>query len=359
MKLPYHQFLRTPDPAGARCVYVHGTDALMKDDVVARLRAAEEEAEVTALDGAALSLEQVLVPAQTAGLFSPRRLIIVRQAHAIDADMQEALAQRLGRIGEHARLILVTGQETAETPMGRRAKGGSSALLAAVAEAGLAVECRPLNASQAEKWLREEADRAGKKMAQSAAALLVSRQGTDLARLRSELDKAVLYSGDSGTITNAHIEQTSTRRLEETIYRLGDAAGDRSFARAIELERALLADNVRAAHLVSVLTSHFRQLWAAKILSGERWQPGKGGALSELAKSSLPIADDPVKMFRRLPWKYSMLSRQAAKFTWPELCRAMHLLLGCDLAIKEIDGPPRDEALALELLLAGLCRARR
>ena len=358
--MAYHEFLRTPDAASAaRCVYLHGTDVLMKDDVVAHLRAAEEEAEVTALDGAALSLDQVLVPAQTAGLFAPRRLIIVREAQAIDADMQQALAQRLGQVGEHARLILVTGQETAETPLGRRARGGSNALLAAVAEAGLAIECRPLNTSQAERWLREEAERAGKKIAQSAAALLVSRQGTDLARLRSELDKALLYAGDSPTITNAHIEETSTRRLEETIYKLGDAAGDRSLPRAIELERALLADNVRPAHLVSALASHFRQLWAAKILSGERWQPRKSATLSDLAKSSLPIADDPVKTFRRLPWKYSMLSRQAAKFTWPQLYHAVHLLLACDLAIKEIDGPPRDDALALELLLAGLCQARQ
>jgi hypothetical protein len=52
-----------------------------------------------------------------------------------------------------------------------------------------------------------------------------------------------------------------------------------------------------------------------------------------------------------------MLSRQARKFTWPQLYRAIHLLLACDLAVKEIDGPPRDDALALELLLAGLCGA--
>ena len=66
-----------------------------------------------------------------------------------------------------------------------------------------------------------------------------------------------------------------------------------------------------------------------------------------------------MKTFRRLPWKYSMLSRQAAKFSWPDLHRAMHLLHACDLAIKEIDGPPRDDALALELLLAGLCAPSR
>ena len=74
MKLAYHEFLRNPDAAvAAGCLYVHGTDLLMKDDVVARLRAAHEDVEVTTLDGTSLTLDQVLVPVQTAGLFAARK----------------------------------------------------------------------------------------------------------------------------------------------------------------------------------------------------------------------------------------------------------------------------------------------
>src|SRR5207248_10841915 len=130
---------------------------------------------------------------------SSARVVVVRHAERLreprHVKARQLLAEGLRSISPTTTVVFVTGTE--DEPGRRPAGGPLGEPLASRVRADGQVRNFPLLKNDALiRRLREEAERAGKRLAPGAAALLAQRAGPELGRAVLELDKLITYVGD-------------------------------------------------------------------------------------------------------------------------------------------------------------------
>lgn len=299
--------------------------------------------------------KNILRAVNTMPFFSQRKVVAVNEVHLLPSEEQQEIASALEGLADTSILIL-SSSESARKKRSRI----SAALSGGVKKRGNVVRFDALKPNEAIEWVVEEAQRAGKPIDKSAAALLVSqRLGTDLGGLKREIEKLALFAGSAPSITTAHVEEMTPRLLEERIFELSDAVslGNRGQALAMTRLRRLLEAKEEPLRILWVLCQHFRLLWQAKGMLEMGWRPnrplqefGDGGEFLLSGRESLAAA------LAGKPWLASKLAEQARRFTWPQLEQAFLALSRCDLALKGLSSPPcYDKGLALELAIISIC----
>lgn len=137
---------------------------------------------------------------QTVPLLAPRRVVIVLQAEAMLAPKREseAASRALERLEA---LIASPVRETtlvfaASGPIDRRSR-----IYKLLAREATLVDCGSIESEgDAERWIRNRVAAAGTAIAPAAARLLAQRAGTDLRRLRGDVERLLLYAMGQATI---------------------------------------------------------------------------------------------------------------------------------------------------------------
>jgi DNA polymerase-3 subunit delta len=328
------------------------------------------------LDGAGATARDLVLRAQTTGLFSSARGIVVWQAEKINEKQQEELAAAIsGKRSSRGRksasggqqeeagkpvalspavtVVLITGE-----PKDRRDRGLRAALQHAIEEKGLAVECPAMKPAEAARWAADHAKALGKRLDVAAAQMLASqRVGTSLGELSTEIEKLVAYVGDRPAITVADVDEVTPRLIEEDVFRLLDAVAAQSAGRAVAILRPLLQEKREAPPLVVTrLADALREIWQVKLLLERGWRPGQEPDAE--TKAMLP-ADPSNNALRRMTGTRAFLltkrMQHARAFSWARLTRALQAAHACDLTMKGIAGKVTDDETALELLVVQLC----
>ncbi|NIM06007.1 MAG: DNA polymerase III subunit delta [Armatimonadetes bacterium] len=304
---------------------------------------------------------RIVGAANTLPFLSPRRVVVVGEAHLLPAAEQQEIVSALKTLPETTILIL-SSSETA----GKKRSRLSSKLSTAVKKAGNVVRFDALKPGEAIAWAQEEARKSGKRLESSAATFLVSKRlGTDLGSLKQEIDKLVLFVGSLPAIKVAHIEEMTPRLLEDRVFELTDAlsSGKSGQALAFTLLRRFVSSKEDAIWVLATIASHFRLLWQTKWLLERGWRPGQPVKdFDEEGRVLLEGKDSVEAVFARpkISWKIPRFAEQARRFTWPQLEQAFRSLAQCDLALKGLSSPPRnDPGLALELALISLFPASK
>ena len=359
MKLTEAEIAKSKDITclGTWCL-LHGPEWLLKQEALARLRAGAEAragGELTweVLDGRDLRAAEVLSRSQTGALFGGARIIVVREAERMDADQQDALAAAAGAaLPAEVSVILLTGQEARTGPA--RGREVRPTLRRAIERDGLAIACRPLRVPEATRWAVSRAKKLGKRLEPAAAARLVQRVGTQLAKIEVELEKLALFVGAAKTIGASHVEEVSPPAVEEDIFRLVDAVRRRQVARAVTVLRALLYERREPpARIVWALAQAMRLVWQIKLMLERGWKPGQEP--DEATQALLPqdSRKNALAQLKGKSWLVGPTCAQARSLSWARLARAIAALHACDLAVKGAVGAV-DETLALELLVVQL-----
>ena len=265
--------------------------------------------------------------ARTPPMFTPRRVVVLRDVTGFPADQLDDLVSYLAAPEESTDLVLVGA--------GRLPKALAEACKAARAEVhGTAP---PTRATDRAEWYREQIAEAGLRLDPAAVSLVVGWLGEDAGRLRGLLD----------TLGSAYGQQ---RRLgvEEVTPFLGEAGGvppwdltdaiDRGdTAKAlVVLHRMLAAGGRHALEVMAILHSHFAKL-ANLDGSGAHDETSAAGVLG--IKPGFP-ARKALEQIRRLG------GANAA--------RAVELLADADVDLR--GAKEWDEELVLELLVARLSK---
>jgi DNA polymerase-3 subunit delta len=313
-------------------------------------------------------VKNILRAAATLPFFSPLRVVVVEEIQLLPGEQQEELAAALPEIPPTTRLILVSSEAgKAGKPKGgggsSRSKQISEKLRRRAEAQGKVVNFAPLTVPESIAWAQEQARKQGKRLEPSAAAILVQqRLGPDLGKLKSEIDKLVLFSGENPSIRAAEVEAMTPRILEERVFDLTDALTQRTGqqARALGVLRGLLKSGEEPVRILALLIRHLRLIWQAKGLLERGWRPGQSKtAETDFGAVLLQGRDSGAVLFGRLAWQSGKLAEQARRFTWFQLEQAFLALFQCDLALKGISFPPRhDPGLALELAVLALCCAQ-
>jgi DNA polymerase-3 subunit delta len=293
-------------------------------EVVAAARARDPECDVRDLAAAEVTpgdLYDLLSPS----LFGDRRVIVLRGAHEVRAELLEALRTHVVNLSEDVQLVVVH-------PGGARGK----AVLDLVRGAGAAViECPKITRpEERQAFVRAEVARAGGAISPDAVATLLDAVGTDLRELSTACSQLVADAG--GRVDAAAVTRYHRGRAEVTGFAVADRAVVGDVAGALEALRWALAVGVAHVLVADALADGVRSV--ARVTSAGRANP------YTLATSlGMP------------PWKVKRAQSQSRGWTEPGLAQALRLVAELNAGVK---GVAADPSYALEAAIRGLAAAR-
>ena len=261
--------------------------------------------DLTTGDKLADGVASLMAAVRTLPMMSPRRVVLVLQADPLLAPKRESeaatraldeLETMLKRPEPHTTLVFVAG------PVDKRSR-----MYKLLVKHATLVECGFIDdRADAERWIRTRVAAAGAEIDPAATRLLAERGGTDVKRLRGDVERLLLYALGQKSIT-----------LEDVRQIVGAAALQDDWAMANAIEA------------------------------------GQGGeALRQLALM-LEAGAPPEKILGQLGW----LVRSKFPAVAPAvLSAAVEALFRTDLALKRSAGDPR---VLLERLVVELCAGKR
>ncbi|UCH33321.1 MAG: DNA polymerase III subunit delta [Armatimonadota bacterium] len=354
------------DPQGQWCL-LHGPEYELKlrvrNGIVERLVSPEDRdyAVETFVVGKGVRAAAISGRAQTAASLSPVRVLVVDGVENMTNAEQRELASNL-RAAPGTTVILTEGARGQRSER-RRSAGGeaksrlSAELIKAVAESGSVVECAAMRREEAAAWAADYAQSLGSTMKPAVAALLTERVGTDLGRIAREVEKLVLVASEGSGISKRHVEELTVRAPEDNVFAVGDAIGAGDADQALAVLRDLVQyQGVEPTTALAFIARQFRLIWQTKVLLDTGWRPGKEP--SDEAEALLPEDADIRRYLSSRQWLVNRLAGQARRFSWPQLAYALRRVLAAELALKGIGEGVSEPRMALELLVAGLCRRR-
>lgn len=307
-----------------------GSEKLLMEEAVRKVGAlvvepATKSFNFNAFQGSETTADAIIEVAQTMPMMARWRFIIVNDVEKLSSAELDKLSKYIKAPSPSTCMIL-----TAEKPDMR--KGLFQALKAST------IQFAPMYENQLPQWIRKEAESKGKKIAPDAAQYLAEMIGSDLLRLRNELEKAALYSGDRKEITVQDVEAVSTKSKLKSIFDLTDAVGGRDAGKAITALGDLLSNGENGVYILYMITRHLRQVWKVKELMDSGI---KGDAMAKAAGIH--------------PFVLKGIMGQIKRFSKEDLREAFSQLLEADSSLKS--GILTDR-LVLERLLLTLAGSK-
>ena len=305
----------------APIVLVHGTESLIADRAVQRLRALAREADpqvaVHDLSGEAAgpgALAQVASPS----LFGEPRLVIVPELQSAPDTLVLEILDYLSAPETDVHLILV-----------HRGGNRGKKLLDALKKAGVPrVDASPVKrAGDKQAFVAAEFARAGRRVHPDAIAALVDAFGTDLAELaaisRQLLEDTTPDEGAQAPPVSAQdVRALTAGRIESTAFAVADAAIAGREQDALQLLAQAQLTGADPVPIVAAIASKMRSL----------------------AKVTPP------------DWMIRNLSREARGWNDRSLARALEAVARAD---HEVKGAGRAPSWSVQRMVMEICRARR
>lgn len=311
---------------------------------------------LTRLDGARLSPDELTRAVQSLGFFGDTRVIVVegllsrfggakggegegssgdtaaKKADAptrgrgkSDPGLAESFAQVFGAVPDSTVLILVE----------RGAVAKNSALLKAASRYGKVEEYLPPKGAALERWIKERCASVGVRVTPGAQAALATGL-PDLQTLAGEIEKLALYVGEGGTIDERVLREMSYVSRQEDVFEMTSAAARRDTRGALQRLHYLVEGGTAPEGILPVLAWQVRTLIQVRDMLDRRVPEGR------MAEAS-GLSDFVVRKS----------VGQARQFTMPKLLDIHHKLLELDHAVKT----GRAEAdLTLDALVVEMCR---
>ncbi|NLW79184.1 MAG: DNA polymerase III subunit delta [Ruminococcaceae bacterium] len=317
--------------------YFASSDEALLQEAAATVRrallAAGADTETTVVYGPAPDLGEVVAAAGAISFFGTPRIVEVRgiaPPSMGDKDAAELAAVFTDTI--NAVLIVTAIHKDKKTAGSKKAK----ALLAAAAEAGVALELSAPTRRDYLRLLNREAEALGASFAPGAAELLLERAGEDRALLRNETAKLAAFSG-YGTITEDIVARFSVHNIEADVF---------------ELIRLITAGRKAAAHqkLADLLALRHEPVALSAALAGSyadmmrvRWGGAAGHGTGDVMRDF---------GYRGSDYRLKKARESAARYPAARLEEATLLLAGLDKALKSSALP--DKSLLLQAAVGRL-----
>jgi DNA polymerase-3 subunit delta len=165
-------------------------------------------------------MSAILAAARTLPMLSPRRVVLVHEAERLlspkrskdDADQQgESLVggkrKRPPTPAEDLEAFFQQPEPSATVVFDAGELDGNRRLVKLLRKHGTVVDCGSLESEQeAKAWVRKRLEKDELAIDPPALDLLVGATGLNLARLRAEVEKLVLYTAGESTVTSRHVQ---------------------------------------------------------------------------------------------------------------------------------------------------------
>lgn len=179
--------------------------------------------------GKDISVGELIDLAETLPFLAERRVIFVSDS-GLFKHGGEKMAEYLAEPNETTFFVFT------ESEVDKRSK-----LYKAVSSKGHAAEFSVQDESILKRWITGVLARDEKKISENTIQLLITRTGTDMENIQSELEKLVCYCMNRDVITNEDVEAVCATRVSNHIFDMINAIADRQQRHALELYYDLLA----------------------------------------------------------------------------------------------------------------------
>ncbi len=314
-------------------LFLYGAETFLLEQALGRIREQVVPPEardfnLTLLDGRAASSADILDAASTLPVFSPRRLVVVRDAQQLSAAELDALLPYLKDPAPETVLVF-----TADKIDGRRK------FFQDFKKGGALVEFKGIYDNQLPGFVKEQAAAAGRALTEDALALFCRRVGTNLQEVHGELVKLFTFLGEKSLADVADVAAIVSDTRAESIFDLTNAVGGRQAGEALRLLHRMLEEGAVPLVILTMLVRHFRQIWKARELLDQ------GTSRGQMAK-----------LIGINPYFLDGVLAQARHFSGAQCRRAFELFLAADLSLKSSGAHPAAILETLLLELAGTGR---
>ncbi len=257
---------------------------------------------------------------------------------------------RLLKVLDNKRFVLIIQAETAD-----RRTSSFKQLLQKGALIDLEVKTSDKRGAQdaARDFARKWVAKAGKYISPQALDLLLSKVGTGILSLQTEIDKLIICLGDRGTIEPADVENLVARHRDHELYELTEAMGAKDSRSCVSGLSYLLNQGVHPLAILQVLSLYLQRLLL--ILDALSCMPETGPAsYNSFQKTLLPALKrhwgEPLPSVVKgvHPYQVYKMVQVARTFKRSFLIRLLSDLVHVDLDLK---GGSRAPEVVLETLV--------
>lgn len=220
--------------ASFRPIYVlYGQEAYLqkqyRDNLLAAVLGDGDAMNFLHVQGKDYSIPALIDFAETMPFFAERRVIILENTNILKSG-GEVLAEYLENPCETTVWILV------ESEIDKRSK-----LYKTADKMGLCVEFAPQDENTLKRWAFGFIKKEGKQITERTLELFLEKTGTDMNRIRLELEKLLCYTLERDVIEEKDVEAVCTTLVTSHIFDMVDAIGMRNQRKALELYNELQA----------------------------------------------------------------------------------------------------------------------
>lgn len=335
------------------CGSDYSVQRMLVDQFLKEVAPGQAEFDVVELDAREATPQQALSMALEVPFFAKRKVVIVRDAHNWQGKEVRRMAQSLHTTKPKATVILLCAEK-------KRVSGTKEWAVfdpetdSLLSQVGRILDLKALGVTQAQAWARRYAKALGKDLVPLAAAHLCQMVGTDLGRLKLEVEKLALYVGSRTKIAKSDVEAVASKSPEESVFRLAEAVSRRNSSHALALLNDLLRMGQNESTLLAFIIRQFGLIAQAKYLLERKCLSTDPSQVPAEVLSRLPERENIVTFLARNPYWRDRYAAQAAKWSWEELERAYLILREADLKLKMIR-PASRPADTLREAIAKLC----
>lgn len=269
--------------------------------------------------GKGIDVKSVIAQAETMPFFAQHRLILIEESGFFKNSSQE-LAEYIPAIPPSTVLLFV------ENEVDKRGK-----LYKAVKAAGRVVEFGSQDERTLTRWILGMLKQEKKQITQPALTLFLEKTGTDMERIRQELEKLLCYCMDKEGIEADDVRQICSVQTENKIFDMINAMAEKKQKRALELYYDLLSLKEPPMRILYLITRQFNLMMQVKEMQ-------ESGCDGRMIGERLKLAGFVMRNY----------TRQAGHFTLERLKEAV---LDCAEAEEAVKTGRMNDVMSVELLL--------
>ena len=241
----------------------YGEEAYLKQQYKNRLKDAVlpegDTINLSIYSGKGIDVEEMIAQADTMPFFAEHRLLLIEDS-GFFKNANQQLADYIPSIPEGTIMLFV------ESEVDKRGK-----LYKAVNKKGSVVEFTAQNEQTLTRWILGILKSEKKMITSGAMKLFLEKTGTDMERIRQELEKLICYCMEKESITEEDVAVICSEQTENKIFDMINAMAEKKQKKAMELYYDLLALKEPPMRILYLLTRQFKLLLEVKDLVGKRY----------------------------------------------------------------------------------------
>ena len=225
---------------------------------------------------------KVIDLAETMPFFAERRVIFLEET-GFFKNKCESLPEYMAELPEYLCMVFV------EKEVDKRSR-----MYKAVNKNGRVVEFRKQTEQTLVRWVLGLLKKEGKRITQQDMELFLSRAGTDMSRIATELEKLICYCADEEIISRDAILEITSELLENKIFEMIRAITERNQKKALDMYYDLLALKEPPMRILFLIARQYNILLQVKELTaqgmGQNEIAAKAGLQAFVVRNALPVA---------------------------------------------------------------------